>query len=173
MDLEKAERLYLKYSKAMLRAAIRSTDDYHLAEDAVHQAFEKAMKMLSTINESNEKRTGGLLILMTTQSVTELYHKKVRDIGNPVCEEEIRPASTATDDILDKLLQRDTLHRVSEAIAQLPAIYAEPVTLKYVYGMSSEKIAQTLGVELNTVNVRIFRARQKVKKYLLKGGESE
>jgi RNA polymerase sigma-70 factor (ECF subfamily) len=52
---------------------------------------------------------------------------------------------------------------LNQAIAQLLPDDATIITLFYKGEQSLEEIAQTLGMEANTVKVKLFRARQRLK----------
>ncbi len=55
---------------------------------------------------------------------------------------------------------------VRRAVYRLPQKYREPVVLRYFESMSIEEIAQALGLAANTVEVRLSRARKKLKESL-------
>lgn len=50
-----------------------------------------------------------------------------------------------------------------------------PIVLKYLKGFSEEEIAQILDININTVKSRLFKGRQKLRKYLeiLEGGSEK
>jgi len=52
------------------------------------------------------------------------------------------------------------------AVQQLPARYREPIVLRYFEEMSPSEIGQVLGVSPNGVEVRLTRARRKLRKML-------
>lgn len=170
MDVNKAERLYEKYAKAMLRAAGQMTQDYQLAQDAVHQAIEKAMKMLDKIDESNPARAGGLLCMMAQQAATELYKKKTMAVGEQIIDDENYADVAVTDDLLEQLLRKEAVNNMREALKWLPNTYLDPVIMKYGCEWTNEEIARTLGIEVNNVYIRLFRAKERIKKYLTEGG---
>ena len=55
---------------------------------------------------------------------------------------------------------------LNQAIAQLLPDDATIITLFYQGEQSLEEIAQTMGMEANTVKVKLFRARQRLKEKL-------
>ena len=55
---------------------------------------------------------------------------------------------------------------VCRAVGQLPAKYREPVVLRYFEDLSIGEIGQTLGLSVNAVEVRLTRARQRLKRML-------
>lgn len=57
-------------------------------------------------------------------------------------------------------VQADTRHRLRSLLAALPPIYAEPLDLFVLRGLSYEAIAQRLGLPVGTVKGRLHRARR-------------
>ena len=57
---------------------------------------------------------------------------------------------------------------VNRAIDMLPPDDAQIITLFYKGDQSLDEIASIIGIETNTVKVRLFRARQKLKEKMEK-----
>ena len=55
---------------------------------------------------------------------------------------------------------------VSRAVDRLPARYREPVVLRYFEDLSIAEIGETLGLSPNAVEVRLTRAREKLRRML-------
>ncbi len=73
---------------------------------------------------------------------------------------------------LEAALERDEeLERLVQAVLKLPRIYREPMILRHVQDFSYAEVARILGTTENSVQVRIFRARQLLRRQLL-GEES-
>lgn len=64
------------------------------------------------------------------------------------------------------LAQRETGARVREAVRALPARYREVVVLRYLEDLSAAEIGDVLGLERNAVDVRLSRARQRLRQVL-------
>lgn len=58
--------------------------------------------------------------------------------------------------------------QVRKAVRSLPAKYREPVVLKYLEELSTEKICEILGLSSNAVYVRLNRGREMLKEKLLR-----
>ena len=63
-------------------------------------------------------------------------------------------------------LDRETQAEIRRGVRRLPARYCEVVVLRYLEEMPVEKIGQVLGLTRNTVEVRLHRARERLKKEL-------
>jgi len=66
----------------------------------------------------------------------------------------------------DKLLDAETFKRVRHAVATLPAKYREAVVLRYLQELPTEEISRILGISINTLQVRLSRARERLKQDL-------
>ena len=56
--------------------------------------------------------------------------------------------------------------QVRRAVARLPSKYREGVTLYYLEEMTTERVAEVLGIARNTVEVRLSRARKQLARTL-------
>ena len=66
-----------------------------------------------------------------------------------------------------KDMDADELRYVRRAVAILPAKYREPVVLRYLQEISTDEISRILGISRNTLNVRLSRARKRLKEDLI------
>lgn len=73
---------------------------------------------------------------------------------------------------LDEVLVNEGYERIIKAIKSLDENYSSVLIYKLVDGFSDMEIAQLLGITCKNVNVRTFRAKQKLC-LLLKGDEGE
>lgn len=171
MNADKVERLYRKYAKVMLRAAHSATDDPQLAEDAVQQTFEKLLRMEDRIKEEEEKMTGGLLILMTKQAVSDLYEKKTKAVGLQTVDDENTPeAVDEMGDILGLIFQKDFVQNLTKSLGWLKEKYSVPIIMRYGYEMDNDEIARLLNIDKGKLCVRIHRGMKKIREHLEKGG---
>ena len=60
----------------------------------------------------------------------------------------------------------ETFNRVRSAVAGLPAMYREPVVLRYLQELPTDEIGQILGISQNALHVRLSRARTRLKQHL-------
>ena len=63
----------------------------------------------------------------------------------------------------NRSMDNETFNRIRKAIMALPAKYREPVVLRYLQDISTEQACQILGISKNVLNVRLNRARQKLR----------
>jgi len=60
-------------------------------------------------------------------------------------------------------IDTETLAQVRRAVRALPARYREVVVLRYLQGLETPEICRLLGINTNTLNVRLNRARKRLK----------
>jgi RNA polymerase sigma-70 factor (ECF subfamily) len=70
----------------------------------------------------------------------------------------------------DRVLQRQLRGHLQTVIAELPDRYRVPLLLKEVEGMTYVEIGRTLGIPMGTAQIRIHRARLRLRESLRKLG---
>ncbi len=61
---------------------------------------------------------------------------------------------------------RDTGESIRRCIARLPAIYRTVLVLRVIEELDTSEVGEMLGVNVNTVKIRLHRARQALKSLL-------
>ncbi|MFO0953624.1 MAG: RNA polymerase sigma factor [Isosphaeraceae bacterium] len=69
-----------------------------------------------------------------------------------------------------ELDREDWLLRLRSAYLRLPPEEQELLRLKYVEGLTQEEIAQRLGVTVGSVNMKLYRARNRLRDFIKEGG---
>jgi RNA polymerase sigma factor (sigma-70 family) len=67
-------------------------------------------------------------------------------------------------------ISEDALSALHEAIGDLPARYRAPIVLHYIEGRTYEEAADELGLNPSAFGVRLMRAREKLRKSLVRHG---
>jgi RNA polymerase sigma-70 factor (ECF subfamily) len=65
-----------------------------------------------------------------------------------------------------RLMEDETFNRVHSAVKALPVKYREPVVLRYLQELSINESSRILGISENTLQVRLNRARKKLRQNL-------
>jgi len=87
---------------------------------------------------------------------------RLRRISQAASQASLSSAPTADKTPMDS----ETFERVRGAIAALPAKYREPVVLRYLQELSTDQISRVLGISKNALQVRLNRARARLKEDL-------
>ncbi len=78
-------------------------------------------------------------------------------------------AASARGRAADKVsMDSETFERVRQAVTALPAKYREPIVLRYLQEVSTDEISRILGISENTLQVRLTRAKKRLRHDLAK-----
>ncbi|MCH5303552.1 MAG: sigma-70 family RNA polymerase sigma factor [Ruminococcus sp.] len=163
-DKEKFEQIYIRYKSLMLSRAFEILHDRGLSEDAVHNAFMRILKNLEKLDDAEHPRTKGYVMIVLENVAKTLYVKNKKQTVIEL-DENIAEKSNVEVDTEAKL----TAEFVAEKIAELPDIYRDVLTLKYLHGLNDKEIAAAVGISPVSARKRLQRAREKLKR--LVGGE--
>jgi RNA polymerase sigma-70 factor, ECF subfamily len=176
-DKEAFEELVRRHQHRVFAVAggiLRQRED---VEDIAQQVFVKAYFSLKRFDQRAAFSTW--LYKITVNECWDLLRKKkVRPLvyESDLSEEQARqmgaPDERATrePDISDKLEARQRVERLLECLDERDRTM---LILKEVEGFAVEEIAETLGLNANTVKVRLFRARRRIVKQARKRGDGE
>jgi len=67
---------------------------------------------------------------------------------------------------VEAVMDEETFARVRRVVRALPQKYREVVTLRYLQGLETGEICELLGLTVNAVQVRLNRARKRLKEQL-------
>ncbi|MDK2986830.1 MAG: polymerase sigma-70 factor, subfamily [Clostridia bacterium] len=163
-DKNKFELLYEKYRKLMFYIANNILNDEYLAEDAVHQTFIKILKNLDKIDDVFCHKTKSFIVIMVRNTAINMYNRRKRSSVVPFDE-----AQWCID--REALEAAEGMEMLIQLIINLPVIYKDVLTLKYVHGFSNVEIASLLGISEAAVRKRLERARRKLNEAIKEEGE--
>ena len=150
---------YQNYVFTLTLRLIKSRED---AEEVAQDVFVKAYRSLADFRGESKFSTW-LYTITNTTSITFLRKKKleVHSLDN----EKVFEMAESKDSGLraNTIEQKSRVSMVTKAIALLSPADAEIITLFYKVEQSLEEIGKILGLETNTVKVRLHRARTRLK----------
>lgn len=146
------------YQTSLLRMCYLNLQDTGLAEDAVQETFIKAYRALSSFrNESNLKTWLMKIAINTCRDMQRGSWWK--HMNRAVTLDQLNsPISPVSDDAI----------ALNMEIAQLPMKLREVVLLYYYQDMTTEEIADALGIAPSTVSSRLNKARERLR-FAMKG----
>ena len=127
------------------------------AEDATQETFSRALPRIAEVRQPNA--LGAWLRAIARHVCVDLIRRNTRRKTEPI---ELFPVATRADSHGD-----DDREHLAVLIAQLPEDQREALLLYYYQSMSYDEMAQWLGVARSTVNDRLSKARQQLKRKLL------
>jgi RNA polymerase sigma-70 factor (ECF subfamily) len=164
------EALVARHARFAGAVAYGVTGDFHASRDVVQESFLKVYTGLSSLKEPDKFKSWLRNVVRTTaldwrrrnkrgvQSLDAFEADEVDTFSRTAAAPESQPAEA------DQVADKDELkRRVREEIEKLPESHREVVALKYLDGRSYEEIAALTGLSQNTIESRLFRARQKLK----------
>ncbi|WP_163195793.1 RNA polymerase sigma factor [Clostridium thermarum] len=163
-DRASFEELYNIYAEQALRVAMAVTKDKTSAADAVQEAFIRVYKNIDSFDESKDFKPWFYRILINECSRLLSRNSKAILISDFL---ENGIDNSRYDHY--NFQEYETLYK---AVNKLKDINRIPIILKYLRGFTESEIAQILDININTVKSRLFKGREKLKKYLglLEGG---
>ena len=156
------ERLITQYQTSLLRLCYVQLQDQALAEDAVQETFLKAYKGFDSFRGDSSEKTWLTRIAVNTCRDFQRggWFKHTDRRVTP----DMLPVGTVQPDTEDLDL--------SLAVMKLPRKMREAILLYYYQDMSTEEIAETLGIAKSSVSNRLRRGREKLRK-LLEGRDQD
>ena len=173
-DINAYEQLVTQYEKSVYNLALRMTDNPEDAADMAQEAFIKAYNSLSSFRGDSKFSvwlyrivSNVCLDFLRKQSRRPSVSLSVEDDDGEDVQLDVPDDSMSPELQLERKLTRES---VREGLKQLPEDYRQILLLRELQGLSYDEIAETLYIGVGTVKSRIFRAREKLCAFLLKGG---
>ncbi len=150
---------YQNYVFTLTLRMIKSRED---AEEVAQDVFIKAYRYLSDFRGESKFSTW-LYTIVNTTCITFLRKKKL-EVYSLDNEKVFEMADSQDSGFRANMVeQKSRVNMVNEAIALLSPDDGEIITLFYKAEQNLEEISKILGIETNTVKVRLHRARIRLK----------
>jgi RNA polymerase sigma-70 factor (ECF subfamily) len=156
------EVLVKRHQRFVFTLAMRFAKNREDAEEIAQDCFVKAYRALATFKQTAKFSTWLYTITYTT-SMTFLRKKKLTTQSINDDENFMQIANSGTDFDANLVEKKSAHAHLNHAISMLLPDDAAIITLFYKGEQSLEEIAQTLNMEAQTVKVKLFRARLRLK----------
>jgi RNA polymerase sigma factor (sigma-70 family) len=156
--------LVKRHQRFVFTLAMRFSKNREDAEEIAQDCFIKAYRSLSSFQRQSKFSTWLYSIVYTT-AMTFLRKKRV-DTDSIDDESVYVQLENHSGYDSNSAENRSRSYYLNQAIAQLLPDDAAIITLFYMGEQSLDEIGQALGIEPNTVKVKLFRARQRLKEKL-------
>jgi len=161
-DQQAYAEIVKRYQNFVFTIALRYTPNREDAEEIAQDCFVKAYRSLADFRGESKFSTW-LYTIVTTTCLTFLRKKKleVHSLDN----ERVFEMADSQDSGMEanQVEQKSRISMVNRAIALLSTDDAQIITLFYKGEQSLDEIGKILGLDPNTVKVRLHRARQRLK----------
>lgn len=164
------DELVERYVRLAGGIAYNIVGEYEAAADVVQDAFLKVHQLLAELREP-EKFKGWLYGVVRSSALDWLRREK-RGRASSLSQieadgrEDLIPAGAAAARPGALAEQQELEGAVLREIRTLPESYREVVIMKYLDERSYKEISETLGLSIETIESRLFRARKLLKRKL-------
>lgn len=159
-------RLFNLYHKAMLVKANDILHNWHDAEDAVQETFYKVSRNIEDFLPVDSQSAKTLLTVYTRNVALNMYKRKQRQNKLFYSKHDISDMHLENDDpddnVLDLIINQETIEELHQAIDRLDDMHRDVIILKYYYHKKNIEIADIMGMDVNVINARVFRAKKKL-----------
>ena len=154
--------LVLRFQDPVLAYAFSLLGDYHLAEDAAQESLVTMIRNLGQLREP--AAFVGWLRTIVFKQCDRIRRRRHVELVFPEDENLIDDRETPD----EARAVDETGACVQRAVAALPAVQREAVTLYYMSGMSGPEVAAFLGLPLTTIKKRLHDGRSALKRRMTK-----
>lgn len=159
--------LVKRYQNFVFTIILRYVESREDAEEISQDVFVKAYRSLADFR-GDSKFSTWLYTITSTTCITHLRRKK-HDVFSLDQENVFARAENLNSGFnANEVEQKSKITMVNSAIALLSPDDAQVITLFYKAEQSLDEIATIMGLETNTVKVRLHRARQRLKEKMEK-----
>jgi RNA polymerase sigma-70 factor (ECF subfamily) len=165
-DHEAFGQLIDRHASVIVNLAYRMVGNRAEAEDLAQEAFLAAFKALSTFRADSKFSTW--LYRIASNKCKDWLRAKRPGMGQQdVYIDEVLDIHVAEEQTPERLLsQQQVALELEQAIQRLPPLYREAFVLKHVEGLSYEEMAEILGVNGDTLKMRVYKGRLQLSREL-------
>jgi len=163
-------RLIDNYKNMIYNLAYRMSNNPQEAEDISQETFLRAYQSLARFNPSYKFSTW--LYQITLNIIRDRFKKKELNyvsLDTPIetGDSEFYPQpEDSTNNPEQIIAQKENIQAIQQAIYSLPLKYREVIVLRHLQDLSYIEISNILKLPSGTVKIRLYRAREQLKKIL-------
>ena len=158
-DHEAFGQLIDRHAAKIVNLAYRMVGNRAEAEDLAQEAFLTAFKALSTFRADSKFSTW--LYRIATNKCKDWLRAKRPGMGQQDVDiDETLDIHIAEEQTPERLLsQQQVAQELEQAIQRLPPLYREAFVMKQIEGLSYEEMEAILGVNSDTLKMRVYKGR--------------
>lgn len=159
-------RLVQQYQNLIFSVCLRLTGDYFVAEDITQETFLSAYEHLEEFDGDAEK--AWLCRIAANKCID--YKREAARRTVAMAEEDLPPDPTEPvgDEPLKAVLNKELMHRVGSACEALEPAYRSVARMYFLEGKTAREISERTGIGIKTIQTRIYRAREMLRKSIRK-----
>lgn len=157
---EMIEEYYKKFRYNCLHLAFSILKDQGRAEDAVHDAFEAVLRHKNQYSALLPENFHKLILVIVKNKCLDMMRRNKRE----VLMEEWMPQEADTENhVEEEAMKGAEIQRMIRCIGKLDEKSKKILMLRFALGLSYREIAMVMGMREKTVEVRIARAKKKIR----------
>ena len=166
-DVDGVVALMERYQHRLYRYLLRLVREPATAEDLFQQTWLRVMERIRSYNPKLSFE-GWLFALAHNLAIDYLRRYRPESLDEPLSSGDSRVEflAGAGPGALQQVLAQERAGRLAEAVAELPLIFRDVLTLRFEEEMQLEEIAATLALPLSTVKTRLHRALKHLRQHL-------
>ena len=151
------EELYIKHNKTMWRYAMYLTKNTDEADELLQTSFEKIIKSIDAVKKINCCKLDSYMVSIVRNSYNTMLLKKYKEKETIEYMDVNELSDSEINDDYESMLESNSSSDVLSALEHIPDKYKMVLKLKYIYEFDDEHIAQTIGVQSNSI--RMYKTR--------------
>jgi RNA polymerase sigma-70 factor, ECF subfamily len=164
-DSDAFGQLVERYATVIVNLAYRMVGDRTEAEDLAQETFVAAFKALPRFRAESKFSTW--LYRIAANKCKDWLRAKRPGQGAQDVDEVLDDGVAAEERTPERLLsQQQVAGQLDRAIQRLPPLYREAFVLKHVEGLSYEEMQEILGVNGDTLKMRVYKGRLQLSREL-------
>ena len=165
-DHEAFGQLIDRHASVIVNLAYRMVGNRAEAEDLAQEAFLAAFKALSTFRADSKFSTW--LYRIASNKCKDWLRAKRPGMGQQDVDiDKVLDIHVAEEQTPERLLsQQQVALELEQAMQRLPPLYREAFVLKHVEGLSYEEMEEILGVNGDTLKMRVYKGRLQLSREL-------
>lgn len=162
--------LVRRYQRAVANVVYLTLGDRNDVDDLTQEVFIRAHRSLARFDEKSSLYSW-LYRIAVNLCIDEIRRRKIRKIlsldmlSEPVLERE-KKVKEKESSASANLMKEERRQMILEALQKLSPAYRSALVLREYENMGYEEIAEALGITVQAVKSRIFRARQEMRNLL-------
>mgnify|MGYP001142060559 CR=1 FL=1 len=164
-DISSFEELVSIYQQKIFNIAYYKVQDLHLAEDVAQEVIIRIFKKIKTFKFQSSFSSW---IYKITCNIINDVIKKMRPSFEISIEDVKEGDYSETENLDDELEKKIKAQKLRNLISKIPHKFQIVLILYEFEGKTYEEIAEILNKNINTIKTRLYRARQILKKLILK-----
>ncbi|MAG14004.1 MAG: RNA polymerase subunit sigma-24 [Spirochaetales bacterium] len=156
------DKVYDSVYPLLFKIAYRITGDYTASDDLCQEAFIRYYRRIIPLPSAEQAK---YWLIRVVKNLSLNYEKR-KGREKRAYDRYLREPKRHTPSGETELMRDESAKLVQEALRQLPFKLRAVIVLREYGNLSYKEIGRIIGISESNVKVRVFRAREQLKKYL-------